>query len=53
MSKTDNASIDAEAGTIAIEVAEGIDLSDLVATFTISYGATLKIGDTDSRKWFY
>lgn len=44
--QTVDATIDAEAGTIAIEVAEGTDLSALVAAFTISDGATAKIGDT-------
>lgn len=43
--QTGDAAIDADAGTIAVEVAEGTDISALVATFTISDGATAKIGD--------
>ena len=37
--------IDAENGTIAIDVINGADATSLVATFTVSPGATVKVGD--------
>ena len=44
--QTGPATINAGAGTIAIEVANGTDLTNLVATFTLSANATAAIGVT-------
>ncbi|MFY0689328.1 MAG: VCBS repeat-containing protein [Cyclobacteriaceae bacterium] len=45
--QTGGATIDANNHTIDIEVAYGTSLSSLIATFTLSEGATVKIGSTD------
>ncbi|MDD2402469.1 MAG: hypothetical protein PHD60_09765, partial [Clostridia bacterium] len=44
--QTGAATINSGAGTIAIEVANGTDVSSLVATFALSEGATAEIGAT-------
>jgi len=41
------ATIDDDNSTIDIVVNEGTDLTNLIATFTLSYGATAKIGGVD------
>ncbi|MCD9026426.1 GLUG motif-containing protein [Cohnella silvisoli] len=42
--QTGAATIDATAHTVAIEVAHGTNLSNLIATFALSAGATAKVG---------
>ncbi|MFC5407120.1 S-layer homology domain-containing protein [Cohnella soli] len=46
-SQTRVATINSTAHTIAIEVARGTDFSNLVATFALSVGATVKVGTVD------
>ena len=45
--QTGNADINSSLGTIDIEVESGTDLSNLIATFTLSDGATAKVGGVD------
>ncbi|MDD2402222.1 MAG: cadherin-like beta sandwich domain-containing protein, partial [Clostridia bacterium] len=47
--QTGAATINSGAGTIAIEVANGTEVSSLVATFALSEGATAEIGGTEQE----
>ena len=47
--QTGDASINSSPHTIDIEVEAGTDISDLVATFTLSDGATAKVGDVEQE----
>ncbi len=45
--QTGNADINSSLGTIDIEVESGTDLTNLIATFTLSDGATAKVGGVE------
>jgi uncharacterized protein (TIGR02145 family) len=44
--QTGDAYIDSDADSIAIEVSYGTNQANLIATFDVSFGATLKVGDS-------
>lgn len=45
--QTNPATIDSNAGTIDVEVENGAEITDLTATFNLSAGASVKVGDID------
>ncbi len=47
--QTGDAAINSSLHTIGIEVEAGTDITNLVATFTLSDGATAKVGDVDQE----